>query len=217
MNLPEAALFDILAKCLRERGFKVYGELFGIDLVAVRERWLWPLIIEIKTSFTEKLLHQGMYRQSYSPAVFVAAGSKPSAPALRRAGQFGLGVISMRGRRIEVLRLPETGHTWRPDAEQLRKTLEVLEDPGVCARGGLPSLKGEGPAIEVCLAARAYRREHPNATWREVFLAVPNHYCSAASMAGAMRFRGPDGRLARFVRQKADGTLTPLFDGARRP
>jgi hypothetical protein len=52
---------------------------------------------------------------------------------------------------------------------------------------GKPCLAGIGPAQDCKKAIDAYRVEHPNAAWQELYLQVPNHYVNAKSMYGAMR------------------------------
>jgi hypothetical protein len=66
--------------------------------------------------------------------------------------------------------------------ERLRERMRQMPEAN---GGGLPCLKGEGPAISAEDACRHYRERHPDATWEEVFANVPNHYASAKSMQSA--------------------------------
>lgn len=203
-DLAEARLFDRLAEDFRARGFQVYGEVPGKyqnmvhDMVAVRRRWLYPVVVEIKTSFTRHLLYQATMAQLTSPVVFAAAGTKPGKNAIDRAGQHGFGILSLTDGRVQLVMRPVIHiKPWEPGLESLRETLSEMDDEG--GRGGLPTLKGEGPAIEVFHAVQEYRKAHPQARWREVFANVPNHYSSVGSLVCCMNKRGPDGRLRRYA------------------
>lgn len=65
----------------------------------------------------------------------------------------------------------------------MRERIRRLGPGGV---GGYPCRKGEGPAQDVYEAVQAYRLEHPEARWKEVFEAVPNHYASWQSLRSSM-------------------------------
>lgn len=51
---------------------------------------------------------------------------------------------------------------------------------------GLPTLKGKGPARDVSGLIIEYRKENPDATWKELFANVANHYASWQSMKRAL-------------------------------
>ena len=70
------------------------------------------------------------------------------------------------------------------DARQQLIERLLRMDPGGIA--GVPMLAGCGPAQECARRVKAYRAAHPSANWKEIFAAVPNHYCSPASLRQGM-------------------------------
>ena len=213
-NLPEAALYERLADAFRENGFRVYGEVPGKygsmvhDMVAVRQRWLYPVVVELKVSFTRHLLYQSRIAQLTSPVVFAAAGTRPGRGAIEAARVSGFGLLTVRPEGVRMIMRPIIHRKpWQPGLDSLRETLAEMEEGGP---GGLPTQKGKGPGIEVYLAVRDYREAHPEARWREVFENVPNHYSSVNSLVCCMNKRGPDGRLRGFSKpQLADAGAEP--------
>ena len=71
------------------------------------------------------------------------------------------------------------------------------------ARSVFPQQKGEGPAQDVWKRICAYRSQRPDATWRELYDNIPNHYASHKNMYSAMRFLRE--RMARREARKAEG------------
>jgi len=202
MEYPEAALFSVLADCLSERGFTIYSEVpcysSPLDLVAVKPGWLYPVIVELKTSFTEKLLRQAMLAQLSSAAVFACAGTKPGKRALEMSNSQGLGLMSIRNGRVHLVTRPMTRRrgVYQPMVDRLKETLSLMEPGGI---GGVPTMKGVGPGVDVFFAVKEYRGLHPRARWKEIFEAVPNHYGTARSLAQSMNKRGDDGRLVAWA------------------
>jgi hypothetical protein len=76
MVMVESDLYIVLEKYYRGLGYEVKGEVCGCDLVAVKDDQI--IIIELKTSFTAKLLYQAVRRLAATEFVY-AAFFKPRA------------------------------------------------------------------------------------------------------------------------------------------
>lgn len=181
----ETDLSDPVCAWLRSHGYTVYCEVpihgctvdivgrSGIDLVAV----------ELKLSLTWRVIRQAMIAQNWCRRSFVAVGTRPHIGMKEHAiKRHGIGILSVMGGRVEVLREAEP-HTRNMPASLMRRLDEI--DPGGVA--GLPG-GTFAPAQDVADQIVEFRRANPGATWKEIYAGVPNHYASARSMVGAMKF-----------------------------
>ena len=184
--MKETELAGPVAEWMEKQGFTVWSEVpfHGSMDLAGRNEKNELIMVELKTSFSYSLLRQCWRRLGMLDLVDAAAPSSPSEDNLRRFTRRGIGVLRVRGGTVEVLNEPscELDILWARD--KIHRALDRLS-PGVY--GGQAVVKGEGPARRVRKAVREYRREHPDAGWRRIWLDVSNHYSSPESMASAMR------------------------------
>jgi len=79
------------------------------------------------------------------------------------------------------------GPDWCPNCLQTERSKRGPNDMGNEAGvAGLPTLKGEGPRLDCAKRVSEYLLENPDATWKGIYRDVDNHYCSYASMRGAV-------------------------------
>lgn len=106
----------------------------------------------------------------------------------------------------------------------VKRVRERCEGPESDAPGGVPNMLGIGPAQQCLAAVKSYRAEHPHASWREIYAAVPNHYTSFRSMQGAMskmddllaaraKARSARDQVRAFIAHNAGATWREIFDG----
>lgn len=206
-EMREAALFAPVKAELEARGYTVYAEVpwplrpASIDVVALAEG-RWPVIVELKMGFTRRLLEQCSLALLATPYVYAAAPTMPRGSFLAWAEKIGIGVARVFSDGVEVLGKPKIGRGRWPHPSRVRNyrsrrvpsyrsriVKACVESNGYYQSkvGGVPNHKGTGPAQSVWRAVRAYRTEHPAASWRELYEEIPNHYAHMESMRGAMR------------------------------
>ena len=69
-DFKETDLYEPIRAFLEEEGYQVQAEVKGCDIAAVKDGQL--VIVELKKSFSLKLVYQGLERQSLTEQVFVA-------------------------------------------------------------------------------------------------------------------------------------------------
>ena len=69
-DFKETDLYEPIRVFLEEEGYQVQAEVKGCDIAAVKDGQL--VIVELKKSFSLKLVYQGLERQSLTEQVFVA-------------------------------------------------------------------------------------------------------------------------------------------------
>lgn len=193
-NLNEAALSKPVSAWLESRGLRVFAEVphYGsaIDLVGADVERPFIVGVELKTGFTQKLFYQALSAQYAVDESWACAPTKPTKAKVARARQLGIGLLRVQDGRVFIVLEPERTELSRKlkdwHRNKLIKRLATHPEGGV---GGMPNLKGEGPAVRVRDAVLEYMAEHPNAGWQEIFNQVPNHYASFRSMAGVMNNR----------------------------
>ncbi len=210
VNLPEAAICDVAVARLRSNGWRMVCEVPWrgryIDAGGTKDGDL--ILMEAKTCFTFGLRHQLNSLPFYAHFALGVVGSKPRGDAAVWCAKWGIGLWMVRG--IEITELVPMQ---RQSPTALRPVLSLVDriqhiGEGVC--GGRPNLKGVGPAQDVQAEIHAYRAEHPNATWNELYEKIPNHYVSAHSMASAMRNNAERLELRDRIRKlKAEGKWHP--------
>ena len=183
----EAKLFPAIKRWAEERGFVVYAEVpwpcasgAAFDMAGVRWDTRAVVIVELKVCFTEHLLYQCRLATLIAGDVWAAVRSRPRPSSIEKARNAGIGVLRVVGDVCSALLEPAARPKRAPVVQLYRdKLLARLERFGQGHReivGGLPTLKGDGPAQQVYDAIQRYRAEHPKATWRAIFGVVPNHY-----------------------------------------
>ena len=168
-------------------GYTVYAEVAlydrNIDLVGKCDDIL--VAVELKTSFTKRLVGQAAVNQVLTPWVYAAVATQPKSSSVETCRKFGLGLLRVADGGVEVILDPWP--TWRGNPGWAARTPWDRMVPG--GVGGLPNRAGEGPACDVERRVEAYRGDHPSASWDEMFQAIPNHYANARSMMGSMNSR----------------------------
>ncbi len=98
----ETDLYQPVKALLVDQGYEVKGEIGAADVMACRGTEA-PVIVELKTSFSLSLFHQGIERQSVTDLVYIAVPRKPG-KAFQKAlklnkmlcRRLGLGLITVR-------------------------------------------------------------------------------------------------------------------------
>lgn len=185
----EAEMSPAVIAWLRGMGYSVYAEVpspGGVaDHVGVRWSDMSIVFVEMKCSLTWEVIRQAQYKQLLTPLVYAAVKSKPRQSSLDKAANRGIGVWSNGSVILEPNCTTKFDHCYRADT-LMGRLLEFCRKAPEGGVGGMPTVKGDGPAIRVASAVTAYLREHPGASWKEIYHNVPNHYAHAASMRGAL-------------------------------
>lgn len=186
----EALLSAPVSAWFEAQGFTVYAEVpffsSPIDLVARRGEEL--AVVELKQCLTQEVIRSACVNRLISDDSWCGVGTRPRARGVASARDEAVGVLSVRDGVARVVARPELAGrrsiAGAHHAGRIHGYLDNMEPGGV---GGLPGLKGVGPAQDVERGIEQYREAHPKATWKELYDQVPNHYASAASMYCAMR------------------------------
>lgn len=186
MRLKEADLYPPLKAWLEAKGYRVVAEVpmvfRTIDVIAVKDGHV--IAVEMKLCMTEGVLHQGVTAKLCSDSCYVAVGSRPR--SLEKAKQWGLGVLSIRDGKVEVLLEPGKNKETRVYYRDM--AIEKAKHMPTDTVGGVPCLEGVGPARDCKRRVEDYKKENPKATWKEIYANVPNHYASAKSMSNALGY-----------------------------
>jgi len=186
-KIREVDLYGPVKKWLEEKGYAVKPEVpffnNNVDVVGVKGEHI--IAIELKLCLSHQVRYQAISNKSFSDEVWVAVKGTPRRSSVTEAEKKGIGVLLVvSGVAIEWSEA-DPSKSWPAEPRFKKRILEKhprLPD-GV---GGLPSMKGHGPAQQVKRRVIEYRKEHPKATWKELFENVPNHYSSYRSMCTSM-------------------------------
>jgi len=124
--MAETDLYLSVKKLLEAQGYHVKGEVQRCDIVAVRGDES-PVIVEMKTGFTIRLLLQGIDRQMLSETVYLAIASPKRGnlrEPLRLCRRLGLGLICV-SKGLAVAHLDPA--PYRPRQNAKRKELLLAE------------------------------------------------------------------------------------------
>lgn len=187
MELKEKNLFPPLQIWLKEKGYKVYTEVINpisqcsVDVLAIKENEI--IAVELKMGLTDKVLHQANRNNLIAHKTYCGIPTNPKAINFNKCKRFGMGILKITGK-VEILLESELFEPFRPDIYIIR--FDLHEEGG---EAGLPRLKGEGVTYEMVEKIREYQKNiNPNAKWKEIYNNIPNHYSSAKSMAGSLRY-----------------------------
>ena len=128
---------------LEKQGFIVKGEVKGCDIAAIRDNELW--IIEMKRTFSIKLLYQAMSRLSVTPSVFVAVprpkrSNNDYKAAIKILKKLELGLITVAldspTKYAEIILFPESSKKLGKKAKAFQKEIEgrTGDTPGGSSR-----------------------------------------------------------------------------------
>lgn len=182
--MKESDLYEPVKAWLKGQGCtKVVPEVpfyySPIDVVGIGKDLV--IGVELKVSLTRKLIHQACTIQVACDRVYVGVPTQPR--NLARATELGLGVLRVHEGQATLLSESDNKHMMDWNKERIAETCARMSEKGI---GGVPCLEGVGPAQDCKRAADEYRAKNPNATWRELFERVPNHYASHDSMRNAL-------------------------------
>jgi len=201
-RMREAELYPAVKMWLEAAGYAVMAEIpcpyagaSLMDVVGWREG-RYPVVVELKTSFTKMLGYQAHHGLIVTPFSYAAAPTKPRDGFLVRARRFGFGVLRVNSG-VEVVQKPRIhtrnsmgGYYYHKKFQaECREYIAggAAEEETI---GGMPNMAGVGPAHTVAQRVNEYREINPQASWQELFERVPNHYANHNSMRGALRSRG---------------------------
>lgn len=187
-HFHENEIFKIAASRLKKDGWHIISEIFvkgrNIDGAAIKNGVL--IVIEAKTKFSKKLIYQLSQVRSSANHVLAVIGTGPpkhlwqkylwEKKYLNWCRNENIGVWLIENGEIKVL------NNWglnkyikEFDCEELKKI--VLTKNEDLNGGGLPGLKGTGPAQELRKSliriTENYVNEHPQTTWKEIIKNVP--------------------------------------------
>jgi hypothetical protein len=201
--MAECDLSNPVSSWLESMGFTPYAEVpfpqsnHPIDLVGRNGQEI--ITVELKVSLTKKLVHQAYMCDLITDRRYAAVSTKPKAKGISECERHGIGLLSVVDGKVNVIlepqeKFPATAWVRCKYATAIHKNLDVMTPNGI---GGVPCMKGVGPAQECFDRVQAYRAEHPNAKWSEIYRAVQNHYVSPGSLCGAMRTVEKNRKLSR--------------------
>jgi len=185
-----------LMRWLRDRELDGYAEVIpplwlrSIDLLGWNGR-ATLVAIEMKTSLQHSLIAQCNQCFAITDTVYCAVTSYPIKSSIKKCHAHGIGILCVHGDSVtEILpplsTLGNKNHaSYHLDAEKMEKLFDYMRKCGPGGNAGIPTLKGKGPARDVRERIVAYRKENPDASWKELFSSVANHYASAKSMQQA--------------------------------
>lgn len=183
----ERDLSGPVSEWMQSQGFTPYAEVsavgYTIDLVGRKGAEL--LAVEMKRTLSKAVIHQAYRCDLFTPLRYAAVGSRPKSAGVERCRRSGIGLLAIAGGGVTVILEPRDGgrQAPKPYARAMHRALDNMTPGGT---GGVPCMKGVGPAQECFERVAAYRQKCPLASWREIFENVPNHYANHASMRGAM-------------------------------
>ena len=133
--MKETELYSPIKTFLEAQGYKVKGEIRGVDVVG-RRGDEEPIVVELKTSFGLPLLMQGVQRQSLTDAVYLAFPSetaggvwkKQRRDAQKLCRRLGLGVLLVHHDREPALVEPVLDPAPYQPRKNIRRTGLLLKE-----------------------------------------------------------------------------------------
>ncbi len=149
-TIRETQLYAPIKALLEGQGYEVKSEIGATDVVAIRDSEE-PVIIELKTSFSLALFHQGIERQNISDSIYIAvphgtgrAFQKSFKSNLSLCRRLGLGLMTVRLKDgVVAIHVDPGPYSPRKSKEKKRRLLkefaERVGDPntGGATRKGL--------------------------------------------------------------------------------
>ncbi len=187
--MREADLFLPLKKHFKELGYKVYAEVpttwRSADVVVVKDDE--HIAIELKLHLNRDVFHQAQDNRSHFTKSYIATPHKPKegSEVYNWCVSWGVGILQImpKGTVVEWLEAP----TQTPKRIYDFEVFEELETD----EAGVPYNRGKSMAKIVVKRIVRYRETHPEATWKEIYQNVQNHYASHQSMKmSLLKFQG---------------------------
>jgi hypothetical protein len=184
-ELKEYKLYEPIKKYFERKGFAVYPEvpMFSgcVDIGLIKKDIV--MAIEMKMALSKKLIYQAYTHKLYADYVYLAIPTKPR--DLSVCIKQGFGIIRVVNDKIEIILEPIKSNLVSKIKDKFINNCQRCGTEGIA---GLPMLKGEGPAIECSKRVKKYLEKNPNATWKEIFKNVANHYSNYNSMCSALSY-----------------------------
>lgn len=201
--MKEADLYPIVKKPFKEKGYKVFAEvahfLRGIDLVAVNDTE--HIAVELKLSFNRHVIRQAGYNTiSFDKSYVAFPVKKPiyffndkdfwklrdsTRERYYACVREGIGILEIlpSGVIFEALEAKKQTPIRRMDFTHFEESENDI--------GGMPCQKGVSAGYYELENIKDYVTAHPDASRKEIWQNVHNHYSSPSSMFGAMgQWRG---------------------------
>lgn len=194
----EKDLFPPLKKMFKERGYSVYAEVpyqyRGVDFVAVNGDD--HIAVEMKLSFSNEVIRQASYNiYGFGKSYVAFPVMKPF--ICHNDSYWELNeklrekIDWCRGYGIGILQVMRCGTIFEAMEAVEGKRHRVFDfthyQENDDDEAGLPSMKGVSAAAKELVGIEAYVRAHPDASWKEIFENVQNHYQDHRSLAGSMK------------------------------
>lgn len=184
--MRESKLFNPIKLLFESRNYNIFTEInilySCIDVIALKNNII--ISIEMKMSLTKKLIRQAYTHKLFSNYVYVAVKTKPIKKSIDRCKKYGLGIICVKNdKAFIILESKENNDFYSNYRKILTKRCLQSKNNKIA---GLPQLKGIGPRIDCKKRVKEYLKLNKNATWKEIFNNVSNHYCNYKSMACAI-------------------------------
>jgi hypothetical protein len=181
MNLHEIKLFEPVKRYLDDMGYKVHCEVPElqrvVDIVAFKESLV--ISVELKVGFCKKALRQAYINCLFADKSYIAIKRRPRPENILSCQKSHIGILIVVGMNVEVLSEAVENN---PSEYYKKRAIESCKHSECNNIAGLPCQKGIGPAIDVSKSVEKYIQQNPNAKWKQIFSAVPNHYASPSSM-----------------------------------
>lgn len=206
----ETDLSEPVSLWLISIGFTPYAEIpfphYGprtIDIIARKDSEL--ITVELKRTLTKDVIHQASLCDLITPRRYAAVSTVPRPAGIARCAHLGVGLLSIINSCVTVILEPKQRPNIVPTENHypaaIHKVLDNMTPRGIAGR---PCRKGEGPAQACYDRVTAYRQQHPNASWKQIFTALSTHYNDHKSLASSMRIvqktrtkRGPKEPLTK--------------------
>jgi hypothetical protein len=191
-DMKESQLYPIIKSFFEEKGYEVFAEVpfysSSIDCVALKGHEI--VGIELKMSLSQKVLHQAHLDRLGCHRTYAAVPTRPRDSSIKRAQKYGVGVLVIKtgsnGTSVVTEILPAISSNDESHVkDQIRSYCATIGETEPV--GGIPNLKGTGPAISCAKRVKEYLHQHPDATWKELYENVDNHYAHHGSMRNAMK------------------------------
>ena len=124
--MAETDLYAPIKRFLTGQGYEVKAEVGACDVVAVRGGEP-PVIVEMKTAVSLKLILQGIDRQAITDAVYLAVKApkrRELADIVKLCRRLGLGLLTVSGQHVEPLADPAP---YQPRKNAKRKAMLLRE------------------------------------------------------------------------------------------
>jgi hypothetical protein len=165
-------MFPILKDFLESQEYDVKAEIMNADIVAMKDDII--LVIEMKTSFSTKLIYQGIKRLHISDYVYLAI-PKPSSTVLKSANfkekktivrrlELGLILVDISANSVDVLLDPTTYHFKKNKKKRRRLLKEFSLRKTSVNVGGVTKTKLITAYRELALLALDAMKDGPKTT-----------------------------------------------------